>query len=228
MTLKALVIAIDGPAASGKSTTAKLVARALGYLHIDTGAMYRAVTLKVLRSGIDVADRVAVVHAARTSTIELRPGQDGNTVVLDGEDVTTSIRHPDVTRNVSAVSSYQDVRDVMVLAQRRMASNGGAVLEGRDIGTVVLPEADLKIYMIADVHARAQRRLRDLTAAGIEAEEDALVDEIRERDRKDSTRTASPLKKADDAVEIDTSDLTIDQQVAKIVDRAREILKRRA
>ncbi len=204
------------------------MARALGYLHIDTGAMYRAVTLKVLRTGIDVADRSAVALAARTSSIELTPGQDGNTVLLDGEDVTTSIRHPDVTRNVSAVSSYQDVRDVMVEAQRRLASNGGAVLEGRDIGTVVLPDADLKIFMVAEVHARAQRRLRDLAAAGIEAEEEALVDEIRERDRKDSTRTASPLRKADDAVEIDTSDLTIDQQVTKIVDQAREILKRRA
>lgn len=190
--------------------------------------MYRAVTLKVLRSGIDVADRSAVVQAARTSSIELRPGQDGNIVLLDGEDVSTSIRHPDVTRHVSAVSSYQDVRDVMVLAQRRLALNGGAVLEGRDIGTVVLPDADLKIFMVAEVHARAQRRLRDLAAAGIEAEEEALVDEIRERDRKDSTRTASPLRKANDAVEIDTSDLTIDQQVAKIVDQAREILKRRA
>ena len=227
MNLKALVIAIDGPAASGKSTTAKLVARALGYLHIDTGAMYRSVTLKVLRTGIDPKDRSAVVKAAQTSSIEIRPGSDGNVVLLDGEDVTTAIRHPDVTRSVSAVSSYQGVRDVMVEAQRRLASQGGAVLEGRDIGTVVLPGADLKVFMVADVHARAQRRLRDLADAGIAAEEEALVDEIQERDRKDSTRTASPLRKADDAVEVDTSNLTIGQQVSVIVEKAREILKRR-
>ena len=189
--------------------------------------MYRSVTLKVLRTGIDPKDRSAVVKAAQTSSIEIRPGSDGNVVLLDGEDVTTAIRHPDVTRSVSAVSSYQGVRDVMVEAQRRLASQGGAVLEGRDIGTVVLPGADLKVFMVADVHARAQRRLRDLADAGIAAEEEALVDEIQERDRKDSTRTASPLRKADDAVEVDTSNLTIGQQVSVIVEKAREILKRR-
>lgn len=227
MTLKALVIAIDGPAASGKSTTAKLVARALGYLHIDTGAMYRAVTLRVLRQGVDPANEAAVIAAARATRIELKPGPDGNIVLLDGEDVSFAIRQPDVTRFVSAVSSYQAVRDLMVKAQRQLAAAGGAVLEGRDIGTVVLPEADLKIYMIANVQARAQRRQRDLAAAGIQTDEEALVDEIQERDRKDSTRFASPLRKADDAVEVDTSDLTIDEQVASIVTKAQEVLKRR-
>ncbi|MEK6649805.1 MAG: (d)CMP kinase [Bacteroidota bacterium] len=225
--MKALVIAIDGPAASGKSTTAKLVARALGYLHIDTGAMYRAVTLKVLNHGVDPENEAAVIHVARSTTIELKPGPDGNIVLLDGDDVSAAIRQPDVTRHVSAVSSYQAVRDVMVMAQRRLAAHGGAVLEGRDIGTVVLPEADLKVYMIADVQSRARRRQRDLAAAGIETEAEALVDEIQERDRKDSTRSASPLRKADDAVEVDTSDLTIDEQVASIVTKAQEILKRR-
>lgn len=225
--MKALVIAIDGPAASGKSTTAKLVARALGYLHIDTGAMYRAVTLKVLRHGVDPANEAAVIAAAGSSTIELKPGPDGNIVLLDGEDVSSAIRQPDVTRFVSAVSSYQAVRDLMVKAQRHLAAAGGAVLEGRDIGTVVLPEADLKVFMIANVQARAQRRQRDLAAAGIQTDEEALVDEIQERDRKDSTRSASPLRKADDAVEVDTSDLTIDEQVASIVKKAQEVLKRR-
>ena len=226
--MRPLVIAIDGPAASGKSTTARLVASALGYLHIDTGAMYRAVTLAVLRRGVDPASADDVVRVARGSHVELIPGRDGAHVRLDGEEVTAAIRTPEVTANVSAVSSYQPVRDLMVEMQRRMAAAGGVVLEGRDIGTVVLPHADLKVFMVANVMARAKRRQRDLAAAGIDADESALMHDIEERDRKDSTRTASPLRKAADAIEVDTSDLTIDEQVQVIVQKANEILKGRA
>jgi cytidylate kinase len=226
--LRPLVIAIDGPAASGKSTTARLVANALGYLHIDTGAMYRAVTLAVLRRGVDPSSADAVVQVAQSVRVELIPAPDGSHVLLDGEEVSSAIRKPEVTANVSAVSSYQPVRDLMVDLQRRLSAGGGAVLEGRDIGTVVLPQADLKIYMVANVSARAQRRQRDLAAAGIDADETALVHDIQERDRKDSTRLASPLRKAPDAMEVDTSDLTIEQQVQLIVQKANAILKGRA
>lgn len=226
--MRPLVIAIDGPAASGKSTTARLVASVLGYLHIDTGAMYRAVTLAVLRRGVDPGIAEAVVKVAQEVKVELIPSSDGSRVVLDGEDVTKEIRTPEVTANVSAVSSYQPVRDRMVEMQRRLAASGGAVLEGRDIGTVVLPDADMKVFMVANVTARAQRRQRDLAAAGIEADEASLIHDIEERDRKDSTRAASPLRKAADAIEVDTSDLTIDEQVQVIVRHAREIMKGRA
>lgn len=189
--------------------------------------MYRAVTLAVLRRGVDPGSEAEVVAVARSSRVELVPSPEGARVLLDGGDVTKAIRQPDVTRNVSAVSSYQPVRDLMVEIQRKLASAGGAVLEGRDIGTVVLPGADLKVYMVANVTARARRRQLDLAEAGIEAEEADLIHDIEERDRKDSTRTASPLRKAPDAMEVDTSDLTIDEQVRVIVQKANEILKRR-
>lgn len=190
--------------------------------------MYRAVTLAVLRRRVDPGIAEAVVKVAQEVKVELIPSSDGSRVVLDGEDVTKEIRTPEVTANVSAVSSYQPVRDRMVEMQRRLAASGGAVLEGRDIGTVVLPDADMKVFMVANVTARAQRRQRDLAAAGIEADEASLIHDIEERDRKDSTRAASPLRKAADAIEVDTSDLTIDEQVQVIVRHAREIMKGRA
>jgi cytidylate kinase len=190
--------------------------------------MYRAVTLAVLRRGVDPGATAAVIGIAQDVKVELIPSRDGTRVVLDGEDVSKAIRTPEVTANVSAVSSYQPVRDLMVDMQRRLAASGGAVLEGRDIGTVVLPDADLKVFMVANVTARAQRRQRDLAAAGIEADEASLVQDIEERDRKDSTRAASPLRKANDAIEVDTSDLTIEEQVQVIVQQAREIMKGRA
>ncbi len=190
--------------------------------------MYRAVTLAVLRRGVDPSSADAVVQVAQSVRVELIPAPDGSHVLLDGEEVSSAIRKPEVTANVSAVSSYQPVRDLMVDLQRRLSAGGGAVLEGRDIGTVVLPQADLKIYMVANVSARAQRRQRDLAAAGIDADETALVHDIQERDRKDSTRLASPLRKAPDAMEVDTSDLTIEQQVQLIVQKANAILKGRA
>jgi cytidylate kinase len=224
--LKHFAIAIDGPAASGKSTTARLVAEGLGLLHIDTGAMYRAVTLKAMDLKIDLDDQSAVEKLARTCRVELRSTKEGNRVVLDGDDVTSRIRTPRVTSAVSAVSSYSGVREVMVREQRRMAEQADVVLEGRDIGTVVLPKANLKIYMVANVAERARRRKKDLAQSGIEADEIEIAQEIETRDRKDSTRTASPLRKADDAVELDTSGLTIEEQVQFIVERARLLIRR--
>jgi cytidylate kinase len=220
-----LVIAIDGPAASGKSTTAQRVAEQLGYLHVDTGAMYRAATLKVLRAGIPAADQERVAALVESARIELRSANGSQRVLLDGEDVTEEIRTPEVTRAVSAVSSIRRVRDVMVREQRRMGADGGIVLEGRDIGTVVFPGADLKFFMVAGIEARARRRGDELRTRGIQADVDRLKDELRDRDTIDSTRSESPLKKADDAIEVDTSDLTIEQQVALVIATARRVME---
>ncbi len=223
--LKRITIAIDGPAASGKSTTAKLVAQRLGYLHLDTGAMYRAITLGVLRQGIEVTAREKVEAFAQAADLFVEAsGLKGNRILLNGIDLTAEIRSPDVTNNVSTISSYQAVRAVLVREQRKLASEGGIVLEGRDIGTVVLPKAEVKIFMVAAVSERARRRKKELLTAGIEIEDEEIVKEIEERDRKDSTREVSPLKMAPDAIKLDTSNLTIEEQVTFIVDRARKVI----
>ena len=226
--LKKITIAIDGPAASGKSTTAKLVAQRLGYLHIDTGAMYRAITFKVLTNKIELTAIEKIIELAQTSTIHLFTKNGMTTVFLDEFDVTKQIRTPQVSGAVSTVSSYAGVREVMVREQRKLAAAGGVVLEGRDIGTVVLPQAELKIYMIASVEERARRRKQDLLASGVQADEEQLRRDIQLRDQKDSTRTNSPLRKAQDAIELDTSHLTIDEQVDFIVERAESFIQREA
>lgn len=222
-----LVIAIDGPAASGKSTTARLVAQRLGYLHVDTGAMYRAATLKVLRAGIPPGDAGRIAALIETSHVELRDVNGHPKVFLDGEDVSDAIRTQEVTRAVSAVSGIRRVRDVMVREQRRMGRDGGIVLEGRDIGSVVFPDADLKFFLVAGIDARAKRRSRELEERGIAADPEALRDEIRERDRVDSTRAESPLVRPAGAVELDTSDMTIEQQVAFVVGSAKRMMEGR-
>ncbi|HLF15310.1 MAG TPA: (d)CMP kinase [Bacteroidota bacterium] len=222
--MKKLVIAIDGPAASGKSTTARLVAERLGYLHVDTGSMYRAMTLKVLRSGVDPADAPGVDALAHTTeiTITTESGRPG--VRLDGVDVSHEIRSPEVTRAVSQVSSLRSVRELMVREQRRLAAGGAVVLEGRDIGSVVLPGADVKIFLVADSAERARRRRKELLETGVEVGSEELEAEIRERDRKDSSRDISPLRKADDAIEVDTSGLTVSEQVERILEVVRKRL----
>ena len=225
--MRTLVIAIDGPAASGKSTTARLVAQRLGYLHIDTGAMYRAITLLAIEQQIPLRDIERIGDVAQRTKISLERSESGNRVYVDGREVTQEIRSAAVTKNVSAVSSYQVVRDVLVREQRQMAEGGGVVLDGRDIGTVVLPNADVKIYMVAQVSERVKRRRLELEAAGAVVESWNLEREILERDRLDSTRAASPLRKAPDAIELDTSDLTIEQQVQFVVDQAKRVLERR-
>ncbi len=222
--MKKLVIAIDGPAASGKSTTSKLTAKRLGYLHVDTGAMYRAMTLKIIESGVDVSDTVRITEIARKTAIRLEDYDDELKIFLDGRDVTKNIRSQAVTKNVSAVSALKDVREVMVREQRQMGKNGGIVLEGRDIGTVVFPDADVKIFMVADVEERARRRAKELEKQGTQIPFEQLVNEIIERDQKDSQRDISPLRKADDAHILDTSNLTIEEQVDFIVTIAKELI----
>lgn len=223
--MKQLIIAIDGPAAAGKSTTAKLVAARLLYLHVDTGAMYRAMTLKVIESAIDLKDVEAIAALARSTKIRLVPREGSFGVELDGTDVTEKIRTPKVTRAVSAVSMIAEVRQRMVQEQRAMGKNGAIVLEGRDIGTVVFPDADLKIFMVAHQHERAARRSKEMAAKGIATEIEELEKEIVERDNKDTTRSISPLAKAHNAIVLDTTDLTIEEQVEFIVKKAKEKLK---
>lgn len=219
-----MIIAIDGPAAAGKSTTAKLVAKKLGYLHVDSGAMYRAVTLKILRKGLPVDAAEEIAKLAQTTRIELLEANGSLTILLDGKDVTHEIRSADVTNAVSKVSSIKGVRSAMVREQRKMSERGGVVMDGRDIGTVVFPNADLKIFMVASIDERAKRRAEELVANGLQPHRDKLKKEIADRDLFDSTRNESPLRKADDAIELDTSNLTIDEQVEIIVKKANEIL----
>lgn len=222
--MKKLLIAIDGPAGSGKSTTAKIVAEKLGYVYVDTGAMYRAITLKILNLKIDPSNEAAVVRAASNSDITLVNDARIIKVILDGQDVTEEIRSEEVTRNVSLVSSYPELRKIMVGKQRIIDSQKGCVIDGRDIGTVVFPEADLKFFMTADIMERAHRRQIELSANGEEMPVVQVVRELKERDLKDSTRQAGPLRKANDAIEIDTTNLTIDQQVEKILEYVNEAL----
>ena len=219
--LKKILIAIDGPAGSGKSTTARLVARKLGYVYIDTGAMYRAMTLQVLNSKLDPVNEARVVELARRTAISLVNGGELS-VILDGVDVTEAIRSEEVTKNVSLVSSYPAVRELMVAKQREIGSRKGCVIDGRDIGTVVFPDADLKFYMVADIMERARRRQEELSSNGAELPIVQVVRELNERDFKDSTRQTSPLRKAEDAIEIDTTKLTIDEQVEIILNYANE------
>ena len=222
-----MIVAIDGPASSGKSTTARAVAEEVGLLYLDTGAMYRTVALAFLRAGRE---------ASREAADEVLPGLHvgvahdpggGMRVLLDGEDVTDSIRKPRVTQMASEVSALPAVRTKLVDEQRRVASEheregGGVVLDGRDIGTVVFPQADVKIFLIADARERARRRHAELQAQGEAPPLEEVLAGIRRRDAQDRARAASPLKKAEDAIELDTSDLSIEEQVNFVVERIRE------
>ena len=214
-----MIVAIDGPAATGKSTSAKLVAQKLGFTYMDTGAMYRCITLSVLRNHISLADEEALQLLIQEMDIHFERTDDNLVVRLNNEDVSTLIRKPEVTSHVSAVSALPQVRNHMVDIQRKIAKNKDCVIEGRDIGTIVFPKADVKFFLVADDIIRARRRQLDLKAIGEEKTIDELVEEICRRDRFDSERSHSPLKKADDAVEVDTSQLTIDEQVDFMVNR---------
>jgi cytidylate kinase len=216
-----MIVAIDGPAATGKSTSAKLVAQKLGFTYMDTGAMYRCVTLSVLRNHIALADEEALQLLIQEMDIHFDKTGDKLVVCLNKEDVSTLIRKPEVTSHVSAVSALPQVRNHMVAIQRKSAKNQDCVIEGRDIGTIVFPKADVKFFLVADDIVRAKRRQLDLKAIGEEKTIDELVEEICRRDRFDSERSHSPLKKADDAIEVDTSELTIDEQVDFMVNKVR-------
>ena len=211
------VIAIDGPAGSGKSTVAKLVAQRLGFLYIDTGAMYRALTVKALRTKADFNDETKLGALARATEIELKQSGGSLKVYLDGEDVTSEIRTPEVTNNVKYIARTKAVRECMVALQRKLGEEGGAVMEGRDIGTVVLPHADKKFYIDASFDVRVGRRHKELRDNGAALTEEEVKEDLKVRDESDFSRAIGPLKKADDAISIDTTDLTIEGVVDKVL-----------
>ena len=221
---KKLVIAIDGPAASGKSTTARQVAQILNYLYIDTGAMYRALTLEVLNNHISEKNEIEVVKIAKEVNIQLVPGTQGPRTLLNGVDVSEDIRLPEITRIISTISAYKEVREIMKLKQRKLAKSRGIVMDGRDIGTVVLTHADIKIFMDASADKRTDRRVNELKEKSIPVDRERIKEEIIQRDLIDSTRDVAPLKPAVDSIIIDTSNMTIDDQVQKIIDIVNEIL----
>ncbi len=216
------VIAIDGPAASGKSTIGELIAKKLGYLYFDTGVMYRAVTAVALSRSISIEDEAAIARLAEQVSIDiLPPDQDDGrqyTIRADGRDITWDIRERQVDAHVSVVSAYAGVRAAMKTQQRRVGERGRVVMVGRDIGTVVFPDADLKIYLDATEEERARRRHRERIARGERVEFEAVLRDIRKRDEIDSSRSVAPLKKADDAVELDSTGLDIEHVLARIVE----------
>jgi cytidylate kinase len=212
---RGLVVAIDGPSGAGKSTAGRGLAARLGYVFLDTGAMYRAVALRALRANVAPDDAGALAALARDARIELLA--DGR-VMLDGEDVTADIRTREASAAASCVSAHAPVRREMVARQQTMGRDGGVVLDGRDIGTAVFPDAEVKFYLDADPARRARRRQRELEAAGLPADEAAIEREIRERDRADSTRADSPLARAPDAVSLDTSGLDPEAVVALMLE----------
>lgn len=214
-------IAIDGPAGAGKSTIARIVAQRLGYVYVDTGAMYRALTLTVLTGKGNPDDESSVMSFFESMELQLLAHEEGMRILVDGEDVTERIRTPFVSLAVSQVSAHPLVREQMVLIQRSVANKGQVVMDGRDIGTTVMPGADLKIFLQASVEVRAHRRSLELAKKGLQADLTQVREEILQRDLLDSTRLVSPLKKAWDAVEVDATDKTIEEVVQEVIHLAR-------
>ena len=210
-------IAIDGPSGAGKSTIAKILAKELGITYLDTGAMYRALGLKAYNNGISPSDEGAVSELIGKTTIDVQAGENGSIVFLDGQDVSTQIRQHHISKMASDISALKCVRIYMVDLQRKIAARRDSVLDGRDIGTVVLPNADFKFYLTASVEVRAHRRYVELLARGEECDEAQIQDDIAKRDYNDMNRTHSPLKKADDAIEIDSTFLTIQEVKDKML-----------
>lgn len=220
VTEKKIAIAIDGPAAAGKSTVAKKVAEKLHYVYIDTGAMYRSLTYKVLQDNIDIKDENAVLNLLKKTNILLDQHFD---VYVNNEKITAEIRTSDVTDHVSLIASYPSVREEMVTRQQKLATDRGVVMDGRDIGTRVLPDAEVKVFLIASVEERAKRRHEENVTKHLPSNFEQIKLDIEKRDRMDTERTASPLKKADDAIEIDTTSLSIEDVVNKILSLVQEV-----
>jgi CMP/dCMP kinase len=215
-----VVVAIDGPAGAGKSTIARRVAAKLGFVYIDSGAMYRAVALEAIRTGTDLDDEARLERLAREARIEFEPG--GSRVLLDGEDVSAAIRAPEISPAASKVSVFSGVRRALVEKQRQMGAAASVVMEGRDIGSVVFPDAEVKMYLDADPAVRAARRVREMQEKGQRLEAGEVEREIRERDRRDSTRADSPLVRAPDAVYVDTTSMSVEEVEQAILEIVRK------
>lgn len=216
--MQPIIIAIDGYSGCGKSSTAKAVAKRLGYIYVDSGAMYRAVTLYFLNNGIQFTDTVAVEKALGNLSIAFAIRPDGSSeTLLNGKSVEDQIRDMRISEKVSQVSALPAVRRAMVAKQQEMGKQRGIVMDGRDIGTVVFPDAELKLFLTADLRIRAERRLAELKTKGTQASLEEIMENLKERDQADSSRANSPLRKADGAIEIDTSGLAFDDQVQKVI-----------
>jgi cytidylate kinase len=213
-------IAIDGPAGSGKSTTAREVAKRLRYIYIDSGAMYRAVTLKAISLKIPTTELDKVTGIAAGISIQFKPNQSGTSIFMDGKDISDAIRTPQVNNEINPVAANPEVRKILVRKQQELGKDGGIVMDGRDIGTVVFPDAELKVYMQAGAEERAKRRLLEFESKGISISFKEVLDEIQVRDNADLSRTHGPLRIAADAVIIDTSDLTIQDQIQEVYELA--------
>lgn len=216
-----LNIALDGPAGAGKSTVARLVAKALGYIYVDTGAMYRAVTWKMLQQGLTPEQPAQIADMARRMRIELIPGEQGQQVLVDGHDVTGAIRTVAVNSYVSQVAQIAEVRELLVHKQKQMAAQKGVVMDGRDIGTHVLPDAEVKVFLTASVKERARRRYKEMQSSGQDVSLEQLEKDIAQRDRMDEQREISPLLRADDAVLLDCTNLTVDEVVDRVLELCR-------
>ena len=213
-----MIIAIDGPAGSGKSTVARLIASRLDFKYIETGSMYRAVAWKAEQSGIDLEDQERISEVARTITIEFRPGSDRQKVMVDGEDLTPVLQTETIGRSAAIVAANKAVREVMVAQQQGMGRNGNVVMDGRDIGTVVFPEANKKFFLVADQKERAQRRYEEIKAKHPEATFEKIYEQLQQRDYEDENREVSPLVPAKDSIRLDTTDMNIEDVVAYMVE----------
>lgn len=223
--MKKINIAIDGPAGAGKSTISKLLASQLGYIHIDTGAMYRAVGLKVLKSNISPHDSRKIVEILNSTDIQIKLVDGKQLVFLDGEDVTEEIRKPEVSMYASDVSKIREVRERLVKMQQDLAKQKGIIMDGRDIGTYVLPNAELKIFLTATAEERAKRRFLELKQKGYDVDYYQLLDEIKKRDQNDMTREFAPLRVAEDAIVIDSTSLSIEEVLQKVLELFYKVVK---
>lgn len=221
--MKKIKISIDGPSGSGKSTTAKIVAENLQYIYIDTGAMYRAITYAWLQSGLELT-KENLKTITDNSIVDMKQSYEGQRTFLNGKDISDEIRTTEVTKYVSPVSADGYVREVMVEQQRNIGKDGGIVMDGRDIGTIVFPDAELKIYLIASVEARTERRLKEMLQKKMDVTYEEVKKLLLDRDKYDSSREISPLRKAIDAIEIDTSNITIHEQTNIIIELAKKII----
>lgn len=215
--MKKLIVAIDGPSGAGKSTVAKLLAKKLCYTYIDTGAMYRAVALQAERDSIDVNDSAALSRLCDSVKIEFIRSNDNLMTILNGEDVSEAIRTPEMSMAASNISARKEVRDALLFLQRKMGKGGGVVLEGRDVGTVIFPQAEAKFFLDASLEERGRRRHKELVGKGNNISLEQTIEEVRKRDSNDSFRDIAPLKKAEDAVVIDSTGLNIEQVVERMM-----------